>query len=141
MANLDLRPVVDDPLTPLASPPLLCEASPVQKWRVRRNLVIYMAHRQGLSYQVIADAFGLTRCSVRSVIRNLSAEDDTDVAEAGPRDPSAPAWERLRNASPARRRRCRRDLVVRLLHSNGLSQRTIADALKVPRSVIGTILK
>lgn len=50
-------------------PPMPGDPTPLQKWRFRRNLVIYLAHtRNGLSQRLLADVFGLPRSTVQEIL-------------------------------------------------------------------------
>lgn len=42
--------------------------TPGQRWRARRNLVIAVAHRAGLSQRLLADVFGLPRSTIHVVV-------------------------------------------------------------------------
>jgi hypothetical protein len=53
------------------APPLPPDASSGKRWRFRRNLVIYVAHRAGLSQRLLADVFDLPRSHIGSIIRDL----------------------------------------------------------------------
>jgi hypothetical protein len=53
-------------------PPLPPGASVGKRWRFRRNLVIYAAHRSGLSQRLLADVFDLPRSRIAEIIRDLS---------------------------------------------------------------------
>jgi hypothetical protein len=61
-----------------APPPLPPNASAGKRWRFRRNLVIYVAHRHGLSQRLLADVFDLPRSRIAAIIQELR------VHEAGP---------------------------------------------------------
>jgi len=52
-------------------PPLPPNASAGKRWRFRRNLVIYVAHRHGLSQRLLADVFDLPRSRVAAIIQEL----------------------------------------------------------------------
>ena len=57
---------------PVRSTPLLPpNASAGKRWRFRRNMVIFVAHRNGLSQRLLADVFDLPRSSVAEVIRTF----------------------------------------------------------------------
>lgn len=56
-----------------ALPPLPPDASAGKRWRFRRNLVIYVAHRSGLSQRLLADVFDLPRSRVSEIIREFRA--------------------------------------------------------------------
>jgi transposase len=69
-----------DPLPPgvpkLAAPsPLPPGSTPGQRWRYRRNRLIYLAHRQGLSQRFIADVFDLPRSRVGEIIKEISGDE------------------------------------------------------------------
>jgi hypothetical protein len=49
-------------------PPLPPDATPGQRWRFRRNLVIYIAARSGLSQRLLADVFDLRRSRIGEII-------------------------------------------------------------------------
>ena len=63
---------VDTPGLP-SLPPLPPNASVGKRWRFRRNLVIFVAHRHGLSQRLLADVFDLPRSTVSSVIKEFAA--------------------------------------------------------------------
>lgn len=42
-----------------------------QRWRLRRNLVIFAAHRGGISQRVLADVFCLARSRVAAILREV----------------------------------------------------------------------
>lgn len=64
-----------------AEPPLAPNASAGKRWRFRRNLVIYVAHRQGLSQRLLADVFDLPRSRIAAILQEYGrfdpAVDDT----------------------------------------------------------------
>lgn len=60
----------DEP-RPALSPPAIrpLTNTPGRRWRFRRNLVIYLAHRRnGLSQRLLADVFDLTRSRIAGII-------------------------------------------------------------------------
>jgi hypothetical protein len=65
------------PTTPLDSsplhalPPLSPNASAGKRWQFRRNLVIYVAHRSGLSQRLLADVFDLPRSRIATILAEL----------------------------------------------------------------------
>ncbi len=70
-------------------PPLSPNASPGKRWRFRRNLVIFVAHRQGLSQRLLAEVFDLPRSRIAEIIaefRQFDREGPEKVREAPPRD-------------------------------------------------------
>lgn len=57
-------------------PPLPPDASPGKRWRFRRNLVIYLAHRRnGLSQRFLADVFDLPRSRIGDIVREFEKYD------------------------------------------------------------------
>ncbi|MFO0955838.1 MAG: hypothetical protein U0800_00030 [Isosphaeraceae bacterium] len=50
-------------------------ASVGKRWRFRRNLVIYVAYRQGLSQRLLADVFDLPRSRIADIIREFREFD------------------------------------------------------------------
>ncbi len=62
--------------------PLPANATPGRRWRFRRDLVIYLAHRHnGLSHRFLADVFDLPRSRIAAIIRGFrkfEAIDDPD---------------------------------------------------------------
>jgi hypothetical protein len=124
-------------------PPLSIYASRVQKLRFRRDAMIYLIHRQGFSHHFIAQAFAVSRTLVRSVVYKVAAYDET--RGNGPRRlPYAvfgPEKVFAKIVNPSARRRAQRDLTIRLAHRNGFSQRSLAEAFKLPRSRIAVIIQ
>lgn len=58
-----------------ASVPALPEhASAGQRWRFRRNLVISLASRNGVSQRILADVFDLPRSRIASIIKEFQAK-------------------------------------------------------------------
>ena len=43
-----------------------------KRWRFRRNLVIYIAHRNGFSQRILSDVFDLPRSRIASILREIS---------------------------------------------------------------------
>lgn len=58
-------------------PSLPPNASVSKRWKFRRNVVIYVAHRNGFSQRVLADVFDLPRSRIASIIKEFS-EWETD---------------------------------------------------------------
>lgn len=52
-------------------PPLPPDASVGKQWRFRRNLVIYVAYRNGLSQRLLADVFDLPRSRISEIIKEF----------------------------------------------------------------------
>jgi hypothetical protein len=72
MAKISRRPLLDDePTLPSPSSPP-ANFTPGQRWRFRRNLVIYVAHRQGFSQVVLADVFDLPRSRIAEIIKQVA---------------------------------------------------------------------
>jgi hypothetical protein len=42
-----------------------------KRWRFRRDTVIYLAHRAGISQRVLADVFDLTRSRVSRIVQTF----------------------------------------------------------------------
>lgn len=53
-------------------PPLASNASIGKRWRFRRNVVIFVAHRGGISQRVLAEVFDLPRSRIASIIKEVS---------------------------------------------------------------------
>lgn len=65
--------MADGEASGLASkPPLPPDASVGRKWRFRRNAVIFVAHRSGISQRVLADVFDLPRSRIASIIKDFA---------------------------------------------------------------------
>jgi hypothetical protein len=65
-------------------PPLPPNPTVGQRWRFRRNLVIYVANRQGLSQRLLADVFDLPRSRIAEIIsefRRYEQESDRIMGE------------------------------------------------------------
>lgn len=57
-------------------PPVAPGGSAGQRWRFRRNLVIYLAHRRnGLSQRLLSDVFDLPRSRIASIIKEFQMYD------------------------------------------------------------------
>lgn len=54
-------------------PPLPPNASVGKRWKFRRNVVIYVAQRHGISQRVLADVFDLPRSRIASILKEFSA--------------------------------------------------------------------
>jgi hypothetical protein len=52
-------------------------ASAVKRWKFRRNLVIAIAHRQGVSQRLLADVFDLPRSRIAAILKEFSRPDPT----------------------------------------------------------------
>jgi hypothetical protein len=64
-------PAISEQGEPLRAPPLPPDATPLKRWRFRRNLVIYLAHRHGLSQRLLADVFDLPRSRVWAIVQEF----------------------------------------------------------------------
>lgn len=42
-----------------------------RRWKARRDLVIYVANRAGISQRILADVFDLERSSIQSILRKF----------------------------------------------------------------------
>jgi len=72
MATRPNRPTMAD-LAPLPSPPPLPpNASLGRRWRFRRDLVIYVASRSGVSQRLLADVFDLPRSRIAAIIKGFA---------------------------------------------------------------------
>jgi hypothetical protein len=56
-------------------PPLPPTATPLQQWRFRRDLVIYVAHKCGFSQRALADVFDLPNSRIYAIVRRLRQYD------------------------------------------------------------------
>ena len=48
-----------------------------KRWRFRRNLVIYVAFKNGFSQRVLSDVFDLPRSRIASIIKEVSVIDES----------------------------------------------------------------
>jgi hypothetical protein len=69
MADSVLRSRIESP--PLPKPPLTENASVGRLWRFRRNLVIFIASRNGASQRLLADVFDLPRSQIATIIKEF----------------------------------------------------------------------
>ena len=80
-------PIAETSKAPL--PALPPHVSVGRRWKFRRDLVIYVAHRSGLSQRLLADVFDLPRSTVQSILHKFdkytarravaSSDGDPDV--------------------------------------------------------------
>lgn len=56
-------------------PPLGPRATAGQRWRYRRNLVIYVAYRNGVSQRLLADVFDIPRSHISTILKNVRSYD------------------------------------------------------------------
>lgn len=68
---------------PTSVPPLPPDASAGKRWRFRRNVVIYVAHRDGLSQRLLADVFDLPRSRIAAIVNEFRRyeKDRADMNE------------------------------------------------------------
>jgi hypothetical protein len=117
------------------------ETDTKRQWRSRRNLLIYMAFRQGFSNPFIADAFDLSPSVVRAILRGFSKfEKAGDGEEPRERRRSPGGGHAVPPPADLLHRR-RRNELIRLGHRQGLSQRFLADVFDLPRSRVAEILQ
>jgi len=138
--HLPLRHDERSPSSPILSP----DAGVKERWKFRRDLVIYLAFRLGFSRKYLAEVFDLHRTRINMVLDRLSAYDAAEL----PRDPALADLPKLASAdrlprgfTPGQRWRFRRNLLIHVAHRQGLSQRFIADVFDLPRSRVAEILK
>jgi hypothetical protein len=55
----------------ISAPPLPPNASVCKRWKFRRNLVIFVAHRDGISQRLLADVFDLPRSRIAAIIKEV----------------------------------------------------------------------
>ena len=67
-------------------PPLPRDASVGKRWKFRRNVVIYVGHRSGISQRVLAEVFDLPRSRIAAIVKQFSAFDRDRRADR-PRTP------------------------------------------------------
>jgi hypothetical protein len=79
MANLGRRPNLDDGSSLRTLPTLSPNATPGQRWRFRRNLVIFVAHREGFSKKMLADVFDLPRSRIAEIIKEISLYEQPEA--------------------------------------------------------------
>lgn len=72
-----LRRIAASPAELPEVPPPPARASAGRRWRFRRNLVIYIAHRQGLSQRLLADVFDLPRSRIGAIIQEFRAYESS----------------------------------------------------------------
>lgn len=69
---------VQDPSLDSASAPDSKGLSVGRRWRLRRNLVIYIASQQGVSQRMLADVFDLPHSRIAAIIKELRAHHGPD---------------------------------------------------------------
>jgi hypothetical protein len=112
-----------------------------QRWRFHRDLVIVVAHRQGISQRLLGDVFVLQRSTIRRILDKFTALVTSPSAPpsrtpAPLQPPSLPP-----GATSTQRWKARRDLVIAVAHRNGLSQHLLAEVFGLARSRIREIIK
>jgi hypothetical protein len=126
-------------------PPPPSGATPEVHWRHRRNIVIYLIHRQGVPQPLIADAFDLGIVQIRAIIRNIAEYDKSLINHGIPHVLAGAArrfvGENARGNTPLRRWRLRRDAMIRLAHRMGLTRELIADVFDLCPSRVLEIVK
>jgi hypothetical protein len=73
MATRIKRPTSAELLPLPTPPPLPPNASLGRRWRFRRDLVIYISSRNGVSQRLLADVFDLPRSRVAAIIKDFGA--------------------------------------------------------------------
>ncbi len=58
-------------------PPLPPNASVGKRWKFRRNLVIYVAARSGLSQSLLSEVFDLPRSRIGAILKEFSKYEST----------------------------------------------------------------
>lgn len=53
-------------------PMLPSNATVGKRWRFRRNVVIFVAHRSGISQRMLADVFDLPRSRIATIIKEFT---------------------------------------------------------------------
>jgi hypothetical protein len=143
MTEPAFSPLLDDETRRRMLGSLSVRRSTAQKRRTQRNLLIHTAYRRGFSDLFIAEALDLSRRLIRQVIEqeekrldpgsNPGSAASTRPVVRGPRLP--PSF------SASKRRRWRRDLLIRMAWRDGYSQRMLAEVFELPRSRIGEIVR
>ncbi len=65
------RPTPPGRSRPLAVEPSARRASVGQRWKFRRNLVIYIANQHGASQRMLADVFDLPHSRIAAILKEL----------------------------------------------------------------------
>jgi hypothetical protein len=58
----------------IVMPPLPPNASVGKRWKFRRNVVIYVAYRSGISQRALADVFDLPRSRISTIVKAFSEQ-------------------------------------------------------------------
>ena len=56
---------------------LRADATVGMRWRFRRNLVIFVAFKNGFSQRVLSDVFDLPRSRIAAIIKEISVIEDS----------------------------------------------------------------
>jgi hypothetical protein len=120
--------------------PVVSERERRHQWRLRRNLLIYLVYRQGLSGPAIGDAFGLSAPAIHCIVHELALHNKEKISPRR-RVVEKEITRRVRNRTPGQQQRFHRDLVVCTAYRAGISYRVIAEALEVPHWRVFDILK
>lgn len=59
---------------PMSKPTLPENASVGQRWKFRRNLVIFIASRNGASQRLLADVFDLPHSRIAAIVKEFRAK-------------------------------------------------------------------
>jgi hypothetical protein len=71
MPRITLKRPPDEEALPDRLPPLPRDCGAGKRWRFRRDAVIYIAHRGGVSQRMLAEVFDLTRSRVAEIIKKF----------------------------------------------------------------------
>jgi transposase len=93
-----------------------------ERWRLRRDLAVCLAHRGGLSQRAIADVFDVAQSTVHQILRETSAHADAllAAAEGARRNRPAGIYARVGPARERARRRAARSDRARPPGSGGV---------------------
>jgi hypothetical protein len=105
------------------------------KWKFRRNVVIYVAYRGGISQLLLSEVFDLHRSMIAKILKSLRPRDDSAPTPIPPPPPLPP------NATVGMQWRFRRNFVIHVTHRGGISGRLLSDIFDLPRSRIAGIIK
>jgi hypothetical protein len=119
--------------------PLSPNASVGQRWRFRRDVVIYVASRSGISQRSLAEVFDLGRSRIAKILEEFSRIHQPSRLRDDPRPTSIPPPPA--NASPGQLRRFRRNVVISIAARGGISKRILSEVFDLPRSRIAKITK
>jgi hypothetical protein len=72
-----------------------------RRWKLRRDVLIFVAAEAGFSHRWIADVFDLSRARVRQIVRVMRAKSSRgDFSESPWIQAAKAAFERLKSSSP-----------------------------------------